>query len=123
MLTLSVPAVADLKVWLREQRARLSRTNDLALGMDYVCAKLGEMQEAAEVIGKLPEIDLADEMNTHGMGVTMWVFPAEATQAAARFKMSVWEAALFLPHSGRGPLGQTSPPSSIFSIRSLSIKC
>ncbi len=72
------------------------------------------MQEAAEVIGKLPEIDLANEMNAHGLGITMWVFPAKAIQAAVRFKMSVWEAALFLRHSGRGPLGQTRPLSSIF---------
>jgi len=31
---LSVPLMADLEVWMREQHARLSRTNDLARGMD-----------------------------------------------------------------------------------------
>ena len=33
---LSAPLVADLEVWMREQRARLSRTNDLARAMDYM---------------------------------------------------------------------------------------
>ena len=33
---LSVPLLADLQVWLVEQRARLSRGNDLAKAMDYV---------------------------------------------------------------------------------------
>ena len=34
--TLSAPLVANLEVWMREQRARLSRTNDLARAMDYM---------------------------------------------------------------------------------------
>jgi hypothetical protein len=33
---LSAPLVADLEVWLREQRAKLSRGNDLAKAMDYL---------------------------------------------------------------------------------------
>jgi transposase len=33
---LSAPLVADLEVWMREQRARLSRGNDLARAMDYM---------------------------------------------------------------------------------------
>ena len=33
---LSVPLVADLESWLREQRPRLSRGNDLAKAMDYI---------------------------------------------------------------------------------------
>ena len=33
---LSVPLLADLQVWLVEQRARLSRGNDLAKAMDYM---------------------------------------------------------------------------------------
>jgi hypothetical protein len=33
---LSAPLVADLEVWLREQRARLSRGNDLAKAIDYM---------------------------------------------------------------------------------------
>jgi transposase len=33
---LSVPLLADLQVWLVEQRARLSRGNDLARAMDYM---------------------------------------------------------------------------------------
>jgi transposase len=32
----SAPLVADLEVWLREQRAKLSRGNDLAKAMDYM---------------------------------------------------------------------------------------
>jgi len=32
----SAPLVAELEVWMREQRARLSRANDLARGMDYM---------------------------------------------------------------------------------------
>ena len=32
----SAPLVAELEAWLREQRARLSRMNDLARGMDYM---------------------------------------------------------------------------------------
>ncbi len=33
---LSAPLVADLAIWLREQRAKLSRGNDLAKAMDYM---------------------------------------------------------------------------------------
>jgi transposase len=33
---LSAPLVADLETWLREQRAKLSRGNDLAKAMDYM---------------------------------------------------------------------------------------
>ena len=33
---LSAPLVADLEVWMREQRARLSRGNDIAKAMDYM---------------------------------------------------------------------------------------
>ena len=33
---LSAPLIADLEVWLREQRAKLSRGNDLAKAMDYL---------------------------------------------------------------------------------------
>lgn len=32
----SAPLVADLEIWLREQRAKLSRGNDLAKAMDYL---------------------------------------------------------------------------------------
>ena len=33
---LSAPLIADLEGWLREQRAKLSRGNDLAKAMDYL---------------------------------------------------------------------------------------
>ena len=33
---LSAPLVAELEAWMREQRARLSRANDLARAMDYM---------------------------------------------------------------------------------------
>jgi transposase len=33
---LSAPLVADLEIWMREQRARLSRGNDVARAMDYM---------------------------------------------------------------------------------------
>jgi len=33
---LSAPLVADLESWLGEQRAKLSRGNDLAKAMDYM---------------------------------------------------------------------------------------
>jgi transposase len=33
---LSRPLVADLEVWMREQRAKLSRSNDIAKAMDYM---------------------------------------------------------------------------------------
>ena len=33
---LSAPLVADLERWMREQRAKLSRRNDLARAMDYL---------------------------------------------------------------------------------------
>jgi transposase len=33
---LSAPLVADLKAWMREQRAKLSRGNDVAKAMDYM---------------------------------------------------------------------------------------
>jgi hypothetical protein len=32
----SAPLVAELETWMREQRARLSRNNDLARAMDYM---------------------------------------------------------------------------------------
>jgi transposase len=33
---LSAPLVADLETWMREQRAKLSRGNDVAKAMDYM---------------------------------------------------------------------------------------
>ncbi len=33
---LSAPLVADLEIWMREQRAKLSRGNDVAKAMDYM---------------------------------------------------------------------------------------
>ena len=33
---LSAPLVADLEAWMREQRAKLSRSNDIAKAMDYM---------------------------------------------------------------------------------------
>src|SRR5277367_843545 len=33
---LSAPLVADLEIWMREQRAKLSRGNDVAKAMDYI---------------------------------------------------------------------------------------
>ena len=33
---LSAPLVAELEVWMREQRAKLSRSNDIAKAMDYM---------------------------------------------------------------------------------------
>ena len=33
---MSAPLVADLESWLRQQRAKLSRSNDLAKAMDYM---------------------------------------------------------------------------------------
>jgi transposase len=33
---LSAPLVADLEAWMREQRAKLSRGNDVAKAMDYM---------------------------------------------------------------------------------------
>jgi hypothetical protein len=33
---LSAPLVADLEAWMREQRAKLSRSNDIAKSMDYM---------------------------------------------------------------------------------------
>jgi len=33
---LSAPLIADLEVWMREQRAKLSRSNDIAKAMDYM---------------------------------------------------------------------------------------
>ena len=33
---LSAPLVADLESWMREQRAKLSRSNDVAKAMDYM---------------------------------------------------------------------------------------
>lgn len=33
---LSAPLIADLAAWMREQRAKLSRRNDIAKAMDYM---------------------------------------------------------------------------------------
>jgi transposase len=33
---LSAPLISDLEVWMREQRAKLSRSNDVAKAMDYM---------------------------------------------------------------------------------------
>jgi hypothetical protein len=33
---LSAPSVSDLEVWMREQRAKLSRSNDVAKAMDHM---------------------------------------------------------------------------------------
>jgi len=37
----SAPLVASLHIWMREQRARLSRHNDLAKAMDYILKRWG----------------------------------------------------------------------------------
>jgi transposase len=36
---LSAPLVADLESWLRQQRGKLSRSNDLAKAMDYIAGR------------------------------------------------------------------------------------
>jgi hypothetical protein len=38
---LSAPLVAELEAWMREERARLSRHNDVAQAMDYMLKRLG----------------------------------------------------------------------------------
>ncbi|MGY3573309.1 transposase [Bradyrhizobium sp. USDA 4504] len=38
---LSAPLVADLEAWMREQRAKLSRRNDVAKAMDYMLKRWG----------------------------------------------------------------------------------
>jgi hypothetical protein len=38
---LSAPLVANLEVWMREQRAKLSRRNDVARAMDYMLKRWG----------------------------------------------------------------------------------
>ena len=37
--TLSAPLLADLKIWMTEQRAKLSRSNDVAKAMDYMLTR------------------------------------------------------------------------------------
>src|SRR6185503_9524901 len=45
---LSAPLVADLEGWLRQQRAKLSRGNDLAKAMDY-CSNAGRPSPASSM--------------------------------------------------------------------------
>lgn len=67
------------------KEARLFRMAHYALA--HVLAKQGDMERAAKVIGNLIELDPNDKMNALGMGVFMGVFPAQASQTAARMTM------------------------------------
>lgn len=53
----------------------------------HVRAKLGNADGASRAIADLLELDPSDEMNALGMGVTMGVFPAEASRSASRMRI------------------------------------
>jgi transposase len=71
---ISVPLVADLEVWMREQRARLSRGNDVAKAMD--CSSAGAASTRFLEDGRICLSNNAAERGIRGiaLGRKSWLF-------------------------------------------------
>jgi transposase len=72
---LSAPLVADLESWLREQRAKLSRGNDLAKAMDYMLKRWPAFTRFLDD-GRICLSNNAAERALRGiaLGRTSWLF-------------------------------------------------
>jgi transposase len=72
---LSAPLVADLEAWMREQRARLSRGNDVAKAMDYMLKRWSAFTRFLED-GRICLSNNAAERGVRGiaLGRKSWLF-------------------------------------------------
>ena len=72
---LSAPLVADLEVWMREQRAKLSRGNDVAKAMDYMLKRWAAFTRFLED-GRICLSNNAAERGVRGiaLGRKSWLF-------------------------------------------------
>src|SRR5664279_4916481 len=72
---LSAPLVADLGAWMREQRAKLSRGNDVAKAMDYMLKRVNTVQRFLED-GRICLSNNAAERAVRGiaLGRKSWLF-------------------------------------------------
>jgi hypothetical protein len=72
---LSAPLVANLEAWMREQRARLSRGNDVAKAMDYMLKRWIAFTRFLDD-GRICLSNNAGERGVHGiaLGRKSWLF-------------------------------------------------
>jgi transposase len=72
---LSAPLVADLEAWMREQRAKLSRRNDVAKAMDYMLKRWGAFTRFLDD-GRICLSNNAAERGVRGiaLGRKSWLF-------------------------------------------------
>lgn len=72
---LSAPLVADLETWMREQRAKLSRSNDVAKAMDYILKRWSAFTRFLED-GRICLSNNAAERAVRGiaLGRKSWLF-------------------------------------------------
>lgn len=72
---LSAPLAADLEAWMREQRAKLSRSNDVAKAMDYMLKRWGSFTRFLED-GRICLSNNAAERALRGiaLGRKSWLF-------------------------------------------------
>jgi hypothetical protein len=87
----SAPLVADLEVWLREQRAKLSRGNDLAKAMDYLLKRWPAFTRFLED-GRICLSNNAAERAIRGvaLGRRSWLFAGSdrgGQRAAAQYSL------------------------------------
>lgn len=92
-LELSAPLVADLEAWLREQRAGLSRGNDLAKAMDYMLKRWPAFTRFLDV-GRVCLSNNAAERALRGiaLGRKSWLFAGSdrgGRRAAAMYSLIV----------------------------------
>jgi hypothetical protein len=100
---LSVPLVADLEQWLREQRPKLSRGNDLAKAMDYMLKRWSAFTRFLDD-GRICLSNNAAERALRGiaLGRKSWLFAGSdrgGQRAAAVYSLRI--PVIVISHSGR----------------------
>src|ERR1022692_3127256 len=71
---LSEPLVADLEAWMREQRAKLSRGNDVAKAMDYMLKRWTVFTRFLDD-GRICLSNNAAERGVRGIATTKSLYP------------------------------------------------
>ena len=90
---LSAPLVADLQAWMREQRAKLSRGNDVAKAMDYMLKRWAAFTRFLDD-GRICLTNNAAERALRGiaLGRKSWLFAGSdrgGERAAAMYSLIV----------------------------------
>jgi hypothetical protein len=90
---LSAPLVAELEIWMREQRAKLSRGNDLARAMDYMLKRWNSFNRFLDD-GRICLSNNAAERALRGiaLGRKSWLFAGSdrgGQRAAAMYSLIV----------------------------------